>query len=977
MANCLANCESACNTWRVGRTGNWAVWTDNTGGPPACAQFCKNLYLPYTPFQYASNSVWQAYNGVWRNAGSIAADGWGCEGGGQQPAGRAGSIHYVFDPEYIIGFFGYGYGGRRLEGGNASGYDDAYYGYADERPDEAAAEGGRRLQTPAPVGHHKVLDACWSGAIPPTYPEHNNDAVWKHFDSRAETLAVVPMRTCDAAGVWASGTFPDGSARPFGCDQAYDAWPGAAPVAAGLSTDTIYHSGFDGGSSTDPNSYCDDKAKGHHGENWAAYYFGEAVDLALVEVINRAVTGGRLSEHEVWYCTNGATAEADCDWVRCSNYRGATTDSQVIEHACEAPGATAFKIVKPCVNNANAPHDTNILNIQEAKAFRHLRPDELKPHFSLTQHALTNCGGVAPHEALTFADGYTYKTLDTDPNACAIACMGIPGCNGFVFGDKAGDATEGNCYPRKLALPLDLSTCGDDAPYGRFSTYVMDRHGTDEAVCVPDDGALAAVRCCRGDGSSAISVCDADACFPKWGHSHGTASVSGIGCAAHATFAEAEAECAAQPGMRLCTAQELYYPACRSGCGYDSVRVWTSEDCSPPPSPAPLAPLPPAAPPSPHVPQDTGIGDDLAPHGGFEIWYSDVSAFFGTKARTVLTGQRDRISTYAIDRDERGDYATGRYVTLRIYHPHKRLRLETMQVFGSTGAVSGRRLFEAPEADREPPPGFTPTPSPSPSPTPSPTPTPTPSSREEEEEDADPGAWWHHIHLDPAPGELYTRNAPPGARGRSPAGSVAVAIAMASPRDRDGHPSLALGQRATLEAACRFLGAPHGVGCTRGDNTTNLFQRSEGDNVSTTAIPYDDTAWATLLLSAAIEPLVHAATRDLLVCASPELCAANDCARCDASGYFQGRATGNAVLRGVEAGLGVAKGARKSRAVPECVRSAACVAEVAEEVAVAAGAQSALPLTALGASSQLGARGQALITHVTLLTPWVLRDGKY
>ena len=78
------------------------------------------------------------------------------------------------------------------------------------------------------------------------------------------------------------------------------------------------------------------------------------------------------------------------------------------------------------------------------------------------------------------------------------------------------------------------------------------------------------------------------------------------------------------------------------------------------------------------------------------------------------------------------------------------------------------------------------------------------------------------------PGELYTRNAPPGARGRSPAGSVAVAIAMASPRDRDGHPSLALGQRATLEATCRFLGAPHAdVGCTRGDNTTNLYQRDE------------------------------------------------------------------------------------------------------------------------------------------------------
>ena len=111
-----------------------------------------------------------------------------------------------------------------------------------------------------------------------------------------------------------------------------------------------------------------------------------------------------------------------------------------------------------------------------------------------------------------------------------------------------------------------------------------------------------------------------------------------------------------------------------------------------PPSPPPFPPSPPPSPPPyppdkaprspPHAPQDTGIGDDLLPHGGFEIWYSDVSAFFGTKARTVLTGQQERTSVYAIDSTERGNYARGRYVTLRIYHPHKRLRLETMEVFG-------------------------------------------------------------------------------------------------------------------------------------------------------------------------------------------------------------------------------------------------------------------------------------------------------
>ena len=126
----------------------------------------------------------------------------------------------------------------------------------------------------------------------------------------------------------------------------------------------------------------------------------------------------------------------------------------------------------------------------------------------------------------------------------------------------------------------------------------------------------------------------------------------------------------------------------------------------PPPAPPPPPPVPPFSPPPwppgmapsppPHTPQDVGIGDDLAPHGGFEIWYSDVSAFFGTKARTVLTGQQERTSAYAIDRTERGDHARGRYVTLRIYHPHKRLRLETMEIFGDSHAPRPPRPPPAP-----------------------------------------------------------------------------------------------------------------------------------------------------------------------------------------------------------------------------------------------------------------------------------------
>ena len=113
--------------------------------------------------------------------------------------------------------------------------------------------------------------------------------------------------------------------------------------------------------------------------------------------------------------------------------------------------------------------------------------------------------------------------------------------------------------------------------------------------------------------------------------------------------------------------------------------------------------MPPPPCPPPKLPADA-IGDD-AEHGGFEIWYSDVSAFFGTRARTVLqgTGHHSLERVYRIDKDERGDDATGRYVSLRIFHPHKRLRLDWMRVYGTEGAPAP-----------PPPPSSAPTPPPSP-----------------------------------------------------------------------------------------------------------------------------------------------------------------------------------------------------------------------------------------------------------------------
>jgi hypothetical protein len=345
------------------------------------------------------------------------------------------------------------------------------------------------------------------------------------------------------------------------------------------------------------------------------------------------------------------------------------------------------------------------------------------------------------------------------------------------------------------------------------------------------------------------------------------------------------------------------------------------------PAPAELPPLPPTPPPSPHAPQDVGIGDDLSPHGGFEIWYSDVSAFFGTKARTVLTGQSGRTSAYAIDRTARGDHATARYVSLRIYQPHKRLRLETMEVFGARHDAD-RRLFEAPspeEAEREP------------SPAPAPTPEPPPDSESVQGDPAsDLDAWWNNLELSRREGELYARRVLPDAAGRSAAASVAVAITLAHPGK-----SVLAGQAATLGAACGALG-----GCEQGDWWTSIHERSDADVSEDTRdpkhLPIDDAGWALQLLSRAIESAVHAVIEGMLVCLSPALCAGH---RDVCNGWVGlGNGTAEAVLRETELRLH-ASTKQASRSVLDCVASFECLSEVATEVAEQLGDARELPAT--------------------------------
>ena len=169
--------------------------------------------------------------------------------------------------------------------------------------------------------------------------------IHKTFTLPSGTVAttLIPYHSCDAAGTHGG---------PYGCEQAYDE-PANHVFDGTQGGDTLYHSA----------TTCD---AGDH--NWVAFYFAEPQDIAVIEVVNRGSDGGaccgpRLQDHEIYYCTNGATSEAGCDWTLCSTYSGDTTHGQVINHACNAPGATGFKLKQPC-------HGTDsYLNVHAAKAY--------------------------------------------------------------------------------------------------------------------------------------------------------------------------------------------------------------------------------------------------------------------------------------------------------------------------------------------------------------------------------------------------------------------------------------------------------------------------------------------------------------------------------------------------------------------------------------------------------------------------------
>ena len=128
--------------------------------------------------------------------------------------------------------------------------------------------------------------------------------------------------------------------------------------------------------------------------------------------------------------------------------------------------------------------------------------------------------------------------------------------------------------PRMLLLGAAIAS---SAP--RWQTAGCPRHNVprarDQRVPHPShtcasSGSLAAVRCCGPQ--QCTSVCRRD--------KEETCALTSIDTRL-ASFAEAEAECAAH-GRRLCTRRELEDgKCCRTGCNMDGKLVWSSDECAP------------------------------------------------------------------------------------------------------------------------------------------------------------------------------------------------------------------------------------------------------------------------------------------------------------------------------------------------------------------------------------------------------------
>jgi len=187
----------------------------------------------------------------------------------------------------------------------------------------------------------------------------------------------------------------------------------------------------------------------------------------------------------------------------------------------------------------------------------------------------------------------------------------------------------------------------------------------------------------------------------------------------------------------------------------------------------------------------------------------------------------------------------------------------------------------------------------------------------------------HHDELDDSGiFNLYPLRSPPGAHGKSPAASLAVALALA---DGPSDQNVIRAQNLLVNQSCAHLG-----GCEYDDllmHTNPLLDQAFQPSHPYDSRQRDDGAWIAWLLSASIGPVVHLVSTRALLCASDEACGAH-CAVCTMGDQRMAIVD---VVRAVESALATGGLEQAHADVVACVRSSACVQSVAEGAAAALG----------------------------------------
>jgi len=356
--------------------------------------------------------------------------------------------------------------------------------------------------------------------------------------------------------------------------------------------------------------------------------------------------------------------------------------------------------------------------------------------------------------------------------------------------------------------------------------------------------------------------------------------------------------------------------------------------------------------------------------GTLELWASDTSSFFGERVLTIADGVSEHTTTMRVD------HATPRrYWTLRMYHADRRMRLDSLRLFGTRSdgsaapsppvcelsyAEPGRRaqelrvfdallnrtdsplesydqlrealraLFglELPSEDVLNAAGARANDDASSS--------SNSSSSSSNSSSNSSNNWWdvleeHHDDLDDTGVfNVYPLRAPPGAHGASPASSLVVALALTN-APPDGVPSARGAEHELLNRTCAHLG-----GCEHHDHlleTSPLLDEAFQPYYPQDATARNDGAWLNWLISASVAPVVSLIALEALPCASDDLCGQN-CDVCEGALSNAGHAAVY-VVRAVEAAL-VGGGTTTVDPI-ECVQSSECVHAAAASAAAALG----------------------------------------